>query len=239
MIRSWNNLPIVDCNEGLSSIPYAIKCLEPHPYLSLGAPYGDVASPWLLRSGVIKRLVYANEYLHKQDQNLSLGIFDAWRPVSVQSFMVDYAISQQCLLKGINRYDEQNKSKVKQIIEEVNLYWASPSLDPCLPPPHSTGGAVDLTLLDSHGDQLNMGGDIDCIGPVSNPNYFEESIGDSNQLFNSRRQLLSKVMSIAGFVQHPKEWWHFSFGDQLWAWTMNYSNAIYGRWVDESNSDIF
>ena len=238
-MREWNKIKINDCNEELSPIPNTIHCIEPHFYLSLGAPYGDKANPWFLRSGVIDRLVFANYYLRRIDQSLSLGIFDAWRPVSVQSFMVDHTINEQCLLRGISRDDEQNTYKVKKIIEEVNIYWASPILDPALPPPHSTGGAVDLTLLDSNRNQLNMGGDIDCIGPVSDPNYFAESKNHTNQLFNSRRLLLLKVMSNAGFVQHPKEWWHFSFGDQLWAWTMNCSSAIYGRWVDESNSDIF
>ena len=25
-------------------------------------------------------------------------------------------------------------------------------------------------------------------------------------------------MTKFGFAQHPNEWWHFSYGDQLWAW---------------------
>ncbi|MFZ9739796.1 MAG: M15 family metallopeptidase, partial [Prochlorotrichaceae cyanobacterium] len=29
---------------------------------------------------------------------------------------------------------------------------------------------------------------------------------------------LRQVMTTAGFANHPKEWWHFSYGDQLWAW---------------------
>ena len=31
------------------------------------------------------------------------------------------------------------------------------------------------------------------------------------------------------FVQHPNEWWHFSYGDQLWAWTNQNRKAIYGK----------
>tara|TARA_Y100001968_G_scaffold332542_1_gene391082 strand:+ start:6386 stop:7105 length:720 start_codon:yes stop_codon:yes gene_type:complete len=239
VIKAWSKVDIIDCLERLSPIPSSIQCLEPHPYVSLGAPYGEGTSPWFLRSGVINRLVYANDYLCREDLNITLGIFDALRPVSVQSFMVEYTIKEECKRRGIDRENNQNKSKVKKIIEEVETYWAMPSLDPALPPPHSTGGAVDLTLLDSQGIQLNMGCDIDCIGAVSTPNYFADSSNDKDQLFNSRRLLLTKVMSKAGFVQHPHEWWHFSFGDQLWAWTMNYSNAIYGGCVDESNSDTF
>ena len=36
------------------------------------------------------------------------------------------------------------------------------------------------------------------------------------------------AMNQAGFVQHPCEWWHFSFGDQLWAWYTKSDAAFYG-----------
>jgi D-alanyl-D-alanine dipeptidase len=37
------------------------------------------------------------------------------------------------------------------------------------------------------------------------------------------------VMGEAGFAQHPGEWWHFSWGDQLWAWRTQQPGAVYGR----------
>ena len=48
-------------------------------------------------------------------------------------------------------------------------------------------------------------------------------------LWHGRRQLLRDAMGAAGFAQHPNEWWHFSQGDQLWAWRSNQAEAIYGR----------
>jgi D-alanyl-D-alanine dipeptidase len=39
-------------------------------------------------------------------------------------------------------------------------------------------------------------------------------------------------MESQGFAQHPNEWWHFSYGDQLWAWQRSQSEAIYGRASD-------
>ncbi|WP_271255300.1 M15 family metallopeptidase [Pseudanabaena sp. Chao 1811] len=35
-------------------------------------------------------------------------------------------------------------------------------------------------------------------------------------------------MTHSGFVRHPHEWWHFSYGDQIWAWICNEKLAIYG-----------
>jgi D-alanyl-D-alanine dipeptidase len=39
-------------------------------------------------------------------------------------------------------------------------------------------------------------------------------------------------MAAAGFARHPNEWWHFSLGDQLWAWSQGEAQAIYGRLED-------
>jgi D-alanyl-D-alanine dipeptidase len=42
-------------------------------------------------------------------------------------------------------------------------------------------------------------------------------------------------MNHAGFRRHPGEWWHFSLGDQMWAWLSTQENpdnpviARYGR----------
>jgi D-alanyl-D-alanine dipeptidase len=43
-------------------------------------------------------------------------------------------------------------------------------------------------------------------------------------------------MASAGFVQHPNEWWHFSWGDQLWAWRSAATAARYGRVGDVESS---
>ena len=81
-----------------------------------------------------------------------------------------------------------------------------------------------------------MGGVIDSIGPESDPNYYlkfaQSERNSSNNLWHFRRLLLKDIMHQAGFVQHPNEWWHFSFGDQLWAWCTNSDAAFYGA-IDE------
>ena len=48
-------------------------------------------------------------------------------------------------------------------------------------------------------------------------------------LFNDRRNLLKEIMVKYEFVQHPNEWWHFSYGDQLWAWKNKKACALYGK----------
>tara|TARA_Y100001968_G_C19194308_1_gene636759 strand:+ start:156 stop:851 length:696 start_codon:yes stop_codon:yes gene_type:complete len=231
-MRPWNKLRINDCGENLALLPSSVFRLTPHPYLSIGAPYCNESDPWRLRVDVVRRIILANEYLSFEDNSLRIAIFDAWRPIEVQAFMIEYTIKQQCKLKGINYYNRENNVVFKLIVDEVNKFWAPSSFNPETPPPHSTGAAVDLTLFDVNGKEIDMGGQIDSIGSSSQPDYYACLPGISSSLYHYRRSLLTRCMLHAGFVQHPTEWWHFSFGDQLWAWKNKYSEAFYGAVTD-------
>ena len=227
-MRPWSDRPITDCHEPLLSLPLELLRLEPHPYVSVGAPYGPDADPFRLRSGVVQRLLRAQQALKQRHPELRLAIFDAWRPVSVQAFMVEFSVEQEAQRCGVDRDDAAGMTGVR---EAVNRFWAEPSRNPATPPPHSTGGAVDLTLASSlDGTQLFMGGMIDAINEISEPDHFVHAAAGTDQaIWHKRRCLLRSVMSSAGFAQHPNEWWHFSHGDQLWAWRSGQSTAIYAE----------
>ena len=47
------------------------------------------------------------------------------------------------------------------------------------------------------------------------------------------RKILIRVMRRAGFVNYPREWWHWSYGDKCWA-AVKKINSIYGI-VDFNN----
>ncbi len=252
-LRPWNHVPIGALADPLEPIPQAFLRIEPHPYLSLGAPYGVGACPFRLRHGVIGRLQEAQHRLQREHPEWALAIFDAWRPLAVQRFMVCHTITSICRERGV---DPGVDSVARQEVEaEVGRFWAPPNPDPAAPPPHSTGAAVDLTLairkepladpthIPDHPedgacfDLLDMGSAIDAIGPVSEPDHYLQQASlqpDGEErlratTWHRRRQVLRSVMEEAGFVQHPNEWWHFSWGDQLWAWRRGELQALYGR----------
>ena len=241
--RPWNNIKINECHEPLIPIPQSIFRLTPHPYMSLGAPYLNGADPWVLRISVLRRLIEAQQYLSERNPNLQLALFDAWRPISVQKFMFNYTIQETCKSRGIDINDNTVKGTISEIIEEVGGFWAKPTSNPSAPPPHSTGGAIDLTLADMSGLPLDLGGEIDFIGAKSRPDFYEQDSlripSSENKIFHHRRTLLFSIMEQAGFVQHPKEWWHFSYGDQLWSWLSKNDNAIYGAAFDVSKDITF
>ena len=232
-MRPWSDRPIAECCEPLQALPADLLRLEPHPYMAVGAPYGRGADPFRLRVGVVQRLLKAQQLLQLQQPDLRLAIFDAWRPLAVQAFMVEFSVAQEAQRCGVLRHDLIAMAAVR---ETVSRFWAAPSRDPATPPPHSTGGAVDLTLASSRdGQPLFMGGAIDAIDVISEPDHYRDARPGTDQaLWHSRRELLGSVMAESGFAQHPNEWWHFSHGDQLWAWRTGSSTAIYAE--ADSNS---
>lgn len=234
--RPWNQLPIDDRGEALEALPGTLLRLEPHPYQSLGAPYGAAGGPFQLRQSVVDRLLQAQQHLQHQHPELRLAIFDGWRPLAVQAFMVEHAIAETCRQRGLD--PGLPGAGRDRVVAEVGRFWAPPNPDPAAPPPHSTGAAVDLTLAElATGQPLAMGSAIDTIGPVSEPDHWlHRAVGCSDGeerrgylRWHRHRCWLREAMARAGFSQHPNEWWHFSWGDQLWAWQQGHPTAHYGR----------
>ena len=237
MIRPWNSKTIIESNDPIVPLPKNFFRKEPHPYMNLGAPYGTGLDPWHLRKQVLKRLIKAQDFLVEEYPEFRLSLFDALRPIAVQKFMIEYTINKICLQRGFSTLDPEYADQLRDVQIEVASFWAEPSEDDRTPPPHSTGAAVDLTLADIHGEPINMGCSIDEIDMRAHPNYYaqlSEEQSSSAKLFNDRRIILFTAMTKAGFCQHPHEWWHFSFGDQLWAWRNNSNYATYGIVVTDS-----
>ena len=235
-LRPWSPIPIADNGEPLQPLPPALLRLEPHPYVAVGAPYGEQASPFQLRQGVIERLLAAQTHLQRLHPQWRFAVFDAWRPLAVQAYMVQHAIRSECQSRGID--PNQPGAALNSVVAEVGRFWAPPIDDPRTPPPHSTGAAVDLTLADAAGVPLAMGSPIDAIGPVSEPDHFHRQAAllppgpdrDRALRWAHHRDALRDALQAGGFAQHPNEWWHFSHGDQLWAWRQQQPTAHYGRW---------
>ncbi|NES99574.1 MAG: D-alanyl-D-alanine dipeptidase [Sphaerospermopsis sp. SIO1G2] len=224
-MRPYHKISIIESGELLVKIPLELFAVEtPHPYESLGANYGQ-HSPYFLRETVVKKLIAAQNYLHSLHPGWYIQIFDAYRPVDVQQFMVDYSFAQALGEQGIDESD-LSPQELGEIWQKVYDIWAVPSLDMKTPPPHSTGAAVDITLVNNYGEVVNMGSPIDEMSERSYPDYF----ADKNPEFHRLRQLLNDVMIHVGFQRNPREWWHFSYGDQMWAWLSNQTTAYYGRW---------
>lgn len=215
--KPYQGIPIQDNGDRLVAIPGdRLALIQPHPYVILGAPYGD-KSPFYLREPVVTALLNAQTHLEQRHPQWRIQIFDAYRPIPVQRFMVDYTFQDLAQQQHLD-IDRLSPQATQDLWEQVHQFWAVPSSDPTMPPPHSTGAAVDVTLLDDRGNPIPMGCPIDECSPRAYPDHFAQTSDPQEQTYHHSRLLLRQVMTEAGFRNHPWEWWHFSLGDQLWAW---------------------
>jgi D-alanyl-D-alanine dipeptidase len=95
-------------------------------------------------------------------------------------------------------------------------------------PPHSTGGAIDVYLIDDQGKPLDMG--------IHPKNWMQDKEGvlsltastAISSIAQTNRHIMSEALRAAGFVNYPTEYWHWSYGDRYWAYTKQQPFAIYG-----------
>jgi len=73
---------------------------------------------------------------------------------------------------------------------------------------HNRGGAVDITLVDSNGKELNMGTSFDHFGIEASHNYSNLSV----EIINNRK-LLKEIMLKNNFKSFDSEWWHYNLKD--------------------------
>lgn len=95
---------------------------------------------------------------------------------------------------------------------DLRLYLANPARGSI----HSYGMALDITLLDADGRELDMGTGFDDMTELSHP-ALEEGFLLAGQLSEhqlANRRLLREAMLQAGFFGIKTEWWHFDCGDR-------------------------
>lgn len=74
--------------------------------------------------------------------------------------------------------------------------------------PHSRGVAVDLTLVDTDGNDLDMGTGFDAFTPLSHHGAM-----DLSRTAQHNRYFLMGLMTTAGWDFYRNEWWHYQLFD--------------------------
>ena len=104
-------------------------------------------------------------------------------------------------------------------IRMVKRYSAPPGCSP-----HQSGGAVDVTLVDNNGNRLDTGTSLTDYG---------EKVHTENNLISDEqkknRKILCEAMTKAGFINYPLEWWHYSYGDSMWAAYSRLDKCFYDK----------
>ena len=95
---------------------------------------------------------------------------------------------------------------------DLRLYLANPARGSI----HSYGMALDLTLVDADGVELDMGTGFDDMTELSHPALEDGFVlaGSLSEQQLANRRLLRAAMLQAGFLGINTEWWHFDCGDR-------------------------
>ncbi|ATJ81145.1 M15 family metallopeptidase [Halomonas beimenensis] len=211
-------LPIRECHEPLVPVSLAPPPLGAYPaYSRLGVP--GAVNECHVREGVYRRLLAVARAL---PEGLSLLVLDGWRPWRVQQHL--FETLQEAIRERHPSLDEATlEARTREFV-------ALPSRDPEAPSPHLTGGAVDVTLCDPDGLPLPMGTLFDEAAPASHTAALEplEAPDETQRRARDNRRRLYHAMRSQGFTNLPSEWWHFDFGDPLWAHYGGQAEAHYG-----------
>lgn len=172
-------------------------------------------SDCFIREEVLDKLIKAEKYL---PEGIKFRIWDVWRPFSLQAELYD--LYSKSIIKMFN-LENQSESEQNKVIGK---YISYPEYNALVPPVHTTGGAVDLTIVDANGNELPMGTEFDSFSEKTQTDYYEKKSCDLN--IRENRRILYNAMIKAGFTNLPSEWWHYDYGDRFWAYYNN-KPAIY------------
>lgn len=163
-----------------------------------------------VREGVARMLAEAQRQL---PPGYRIQLIEGYRPLDVQRALFLNACEQ---LR--RRHPDWSDEHLREC---ANAWVAAPDID--APPPHVTGGAVDLTLVDEQGEPVDMTGPAgwtERTAPTGSP--------DVPEAVHANRRLLCDALSAAGLTNYPGEWWHWSYGEPGWAVRTGHPRAVYG-----------
>ncbi|MEW2473952.1 M15 family metallopeptidase [Micromonospora gifhornensis] len=182
------------------------------PELRLDGRAADPAGAYArLRQGVVERLLAAQRTL---PDGLRLLVIEGYRPYEAQLNI--FTAYRDELRRNHPDWSPQ------RVYEETTKF-----VSPVEVAPHSTGGAVDLTLCTADGIEVDMGTAVDATPEASGNACFTAatSIGAPARRY---RRIMGAALACAGLVNYPTEWWHWSYGDRYWALMTGAPHTRYG-----------
>ena len=198
--EGWREVPIEPVDEPLVPVADVGPRVRDDPrYHRAGLP-GAQRAGWV-REAVADALARAARAL---PDGLTLVVWDGYRSLETQAALYDGYLAELTMVHPDH--------PAAALEEAAARYVTPPSRAPGAPPPHLTGGAVDLTLGDGDGRPLDLGTDFDAFVPEAGARALEDLDVPARGL----RRLLFWTMAAEGFTAYVEEWWHFDLGDQFW-----------------------
>ena len=171
--------------------------------------------PVLVREAIAQKLQHAKKLL---PNHMHLKILSAYRSVQEQT-----QLYQAHYLKVQQMYPALTPQHWERMTQAV---YAKPKAGGG---GHQTGGAIDITLCDECGQDFDMGTRYLEMGQKT-----PMGARDLSVIAKANRVLLQRVLTAVDMQNYPNEWWHFCYGDKMWAAYRHKKYAIYGPiYIDE------
>jgi D-alanyl-D-alanine dipeptidase len=199
-------MTILLCDPRVRAVPVLGSA---EPLVSLDASYGPARA--VVRSGLAARLAQARTYL---PAGTGFRVLEGYRPPDDQLAIIARYSAEICALHPGISADELDR-------------LTSRFVAPLAVAPHVAGAAVDLTLVDVLGHDLDLGTAVDATPEQSAGRCYFAADGLSPDA-RANRELLGDVLRQVGLVNYPTEWWHWSYGDRYWALMTGAPAALYG-----------
>lgn len=145
-------------------------------------------------------------------EGVYLGLIEGWRPIERQQRIYDFMW---------NAAREAFPHRDLAALRRTVCRWVAPT-DQKAPPGHCTGAAVDVWLVDSENEPLDVTSPYDRFHAA--PTY---ALGLSETAQRNRTILVEAMLGV-GFSNCRDEWWHYSWGDAGWAVRMAEKSCVYG-----------
>lgn len=201
--KFWDRIEIIENNELLIELQITEKLI---------LQMADIPTSFLVRKTVAEKLYTASNNL---PDGIRLVVIEGYRSMEKQ---------QRAWDRKFNVVKSENPNWTdEQINQEVGLVVARPAGITN----HICGGAVDVMLVNQNNEPLDFGTEYapaDEIGRSKCPMFAEDLTGKQKQ----NRELIRNVMESVGFVWYPGEWWHYCYGDRMWALYSGRNKCFYG-----------
>ena len=204
-VTQLKRIPIIECSEPL------VNYLKLSPRIVPGKGRWEYSRESLLRESVANRLVRAASAL---PNGYKLAVLEGWRPPHIQKRMY---------LASYNRWKERHPEWSDIALRRLANRFTAP-IHPKVPPPHTTGGALDVWLANEAGEILDHIRPYEVGDRIAYPTI-TKGLGATAL---GHRRILAEALISSGITNYPSEYWHWSYGDQGWAYRGNHSHAIYG-----------
>ncbi|PJD92420.1 MAG: D-alanyl-D-alanine dipeptidase [Legionella sp.] len=173
-----------------------------------------------LRQTVYDKLVAAQQHL---PPGYHFCLYEGYRSLLLQKMIFDQHFANNQARYPEETFDVIFQETIKLVSPVINQDGSDNV------PPHSTGSAIDVYLIDDQGQPFDMG--------IHPKDWMQDaggvlSLTDSTVISDAaikNRRIMSDALSAVGFVNYPTEYWHWSYGDRYWAFVTQQPQSIYDQ----------